>query len=349
MLRAAAKNFARVTVLSSPADYEEFLWELRRHDGDTSLEFRRRMAAAAFARTAAYDADIAAWFAGPSVRRRRDGDPAALRRESAPGGAPERAGRRATWPAPSAPAACACGAARNCRTTTLSTSSPRSSWPPTFRRGPARSSSTPTRAASPWATRRRRRSSGRWRAIRTRRSAASTPSRLPRRRGGRRGCWRRGSCEIVAAPAFAADALETLRRRTNLRSADLGTGAVPRRHARCLAHLRPSAPRRRTRTKAFPNSRRPHPLPAAPRGRRQRRRPVARLARRQARQEQRDRAGRRDRAARRRRGPDEPRRRGAARPAQGAGARLRTTRRGGCAPTASSRSPTASTCWPTPG
>jgi len=65
MLRAAAKNFARVTVLSSPADYEEFLWELRRHDGDTSLEFRRRLAAAAFARTAAYDADIAAWFAGP--------------------------------------------------------------------------------------------------------------------------------------------------------------------------------------------------------------------------------------------------------------------------------------------
>ncbi|MHB8080104.1 MAG: bifunctional phosphoribosylaminoimidazolecarboxamide formyltransferase/IMP cyclohydrolase [Candidatus Krumholzibacteriia bacterium] len=64
LLRAAAKNFARVTVLSSPADYEEFLWELRRHDGDTSHEFRRRMAAAAFARTAAYDADIAGWFAG---------------------------------------------------------------------------------------------------------------------------------------------------------------------------------------------------------------------------------------------------------------------------------------------
>ncbi len=67
MLRAAAKNFARVTVLSAPADYEEFLWELRRHDGDTSLEFRRRMAAAAFARTAAYDADIAAWFVGPAA------------------------------------------------------------------------------------------------------------------------------------------------------------------------------------------------------------------------------------------------------------------------------------------
>lgn len=66
MLRAAAKNFARVTVLSAPADYEEFLWELRRHDGDTSLEFRHRMAVAAFTRTAAYDADIAAWFAGPS-------------------------------------------------------------------------------------------------------------------------------------------------------------------------------------------------------------------------------------------------------------------------------------------
>ncbi len=64
LLRAAAKNFGRVTVLSSPADYEEFLWELRRHDGDASESFRRRMAAAAFARTAGYDQAIAQWFAG---------------------------------------------------------------------------------------------------------------------------------------------------------------------------------------------------------------------------------------------------------------------------------------------
>lgn len=64
LLRAAAKNFGRVTALSSPDDYEEFLWELRRHDGWPSLEFRRRMAAATFARVEAYDRAIAAWFAG---------------------------------------------------------------------------------------------------------------------------------------------------------------------------------------------------------------------------------------------------------------------------------------------
>lgn len=64
LLRAAAKNFGRVTALSSPDDYEEFLWELRRHDGWPSRDFRRRMAAATFARVEAYDRAIAAWFAG---------------------------------------------------------------------------------------------------------------------------------------------------------------------------------------------------------------------------------------------------------------------------------------------
>lgn len=63
LLRAAAKNFGRVTALSSPDDYEEFLWELRRHDGWPSRDFRRRMAAATFARVEAYDRAIAAWFA----------------------------------------------------------------------------------------------------------------------------------------------------------------------------------------------------------------------------------------------------------------------------------------------
>lgn len=67
LLRAAAKNFARVTVLSSPEDYEEFMFELRKHDGAPSLEFRRRMAAAAFARVADYDQAIAAWFGGDAA------------------------------------------------------------------------------------------------------------------------------------------------------------------------------------------------------------------------------------------------------------------------------------------
>ena len=63
MLRAAAKNFAHVTPVSSPAQYEEVLAELR-DAGEVSATTRRRLAAEAFATTAAYEAAIANWFAG---------------------------------------------------------------------------------------------------------------------------------------------------------------------------------------------------------------------------------------------------------------------------------------------
>ncbi len=63
MIRAAAKNHAFVTVLTDPADYPIVAQELVRLDGHTSAGLRRRLAAAAFARTAAYDAAIAGWFA----------------------------------------------------------------------------------------------------------------------------------------------------------------------------------------------------------------------------------------------------------------------------------------------
>ncbi len=62
MVRAAAKNHRRVAVLTDPAQYEEFLYDLRAHGGETSEEFRRRLAAAAFRLTAAYDAAIAGWI-----------------------------------------------------------------------------------------------------------------------------------------------------------------------------------------------------------------------------------------------------------------------------------------------
>src|SRR5918999_5656249 len=61
MLRAAAKNFAHVTAVSSPSQYAAVLAELLT-DGDLSLETRRRLAAEAFAATAAYEAAIAEWF-----------------------------------------------------------------------------------------------------------------------------------------------------------------------------------------------------------------------------------------------------------------------------------------------
>ncbi|MGH8903442.1 MAG: bifunctional phosphoribosylaminoimidazolecarboxamide formyltransferase/IMP cyclohydrolase [Egibacteraceae bacterium] len=62
MTRAAAKNHAHVTVLVDPADYGFLLEEVHAHGGVTSAT-RARLAAKAFARTAAYDADIAAWMA----------------------------------------------------------------------------------------------------------------------------------------------------------------------------------------------------------------------------------------------------------------------------------------------
>ena len=63
LLRAAAKNFAHVAAVSRPDQFETVLHELREH-GETTPETRRELAAAAFAATAAYDAEIAAWFAG---------------------------------------------------------------------------------------------------------------------------------------------------------------------------------------------------------------------------------------------------------------------------------------------
>ena len=61
MVRAAAKNFAHVAVVTSPADYDEVLAELR-GTGSLSDATRRRLARAAFAHTAAYDAAIVAWL-----------------------------------------------------------------------------------------------------------------------------------------------------------------------------------------------------------------------------------------------------------------------------------------------
>lgn len=61
MVRAAAKNFAHVGVVTSPADYDDVLGELR-SSGSLSEVTRRRLARAAFAHTAAYDAAIVGWL-----------------------------------------------------------------------------------------------------------------------------------------------------------------------------------------------------------------------------------------------------------------------------------------------
>ena len=63
MIRASAKNHAYVTVLTDPADYAELIEQLSADAGKTVYTFRQRMAAKAYARTAAYDAAISNWFA----------------------------------------------------------------------------------------------------------------------------------------------------------------------------------------------------------------------------------------------------------------------------------------------
>lgn len=62
MVRAAAKNWAHVGSVVDPGDYPDVVGELRAN-GALSDRLRRRLAAKAFAHTAAYDAAIANWFA----------------------------------------------------------------------------------------------------------------------------------------------------------------------------------------------------------------------------------------------------------------------------------------------
>jgi len=63
MVRSAAKNHAYVTIVTDPADYAGLLAELEETGGATRYEFRKLMAARAFAATAAYDSMISQWFA----------------------------------------------------------------------------------------------------------------------------------------------------------------------------------------------------------------------------------------------------------------------------------------------
>jgi phosphoribosylaminoimidazolecarboxamide formyltransferase/IMP cyclohydrolase len=85
MVRAAAKNYHDVAIVTDPSQYGTILEELSTNKCCLSLETRERLAAAALARTAAYDAAIAAYF-----QWRQDSDPAGARQDRSPA---------ATWPA----------------------------------------------------------------------------------------------------------------------------------------------------------------------------------------------------------------------------------------------------------
>ncbi len=72
LIRAAAKNFKYVSVLTSPEQYEQFIEELNR--GEVSIETRRKLSVAAFAHTAEYDTYISNYF-----EKRFELKPSALR------------------------------------------------------------------------------------------------------------------------------------------------------------------------------------------------------------------------------------------------------------------------------
>src|SRR5207302_1500267 len=59
MIRSAAKNYESVTVVVDPADYGAVLESMRKHEGETTLKLRERLAVKAFNRTAEYDRIIA--------------------------------------------------------------------------------------------------------------------------------------------------------------------------------------------------------------------------------------------------------------------------------------------------
>ena len=89
LIRAAAKNFARVCVICDPQDYDRIALEAE--SGRIGAETRRGLAAKAFARTAAYDRAIAEWFtqkAGGAAER--EDATGAARHEDTSGAAKDR-------------------------------------------------------------------------------------------------------------------------------------------------------------------------------------------------------------------------------------------------------------------
>ena len=62
MVRAAAKNYNDVTVITSPDQYNKLIDEIEKNKGCTSIEFREQMSLEAFSETAYYDAVISNYF-----------------------------------------------------------------------------------------------------------------------------------------------------------------------------------------------------------------------------------------------------------------------------------------------
>ncbi|MFN3952746.1 MAG: bifunctional phosphoribosylaminoimidazolecarboxamide formyltransferase/IMP cyclohydrolase [Thermaurantimonas sp.] len=79
LVRAAAKNFTDVAIVSSRHQYQDFITHYTMHEGSTDIEYRKNLAAEAFKVTSHYDTAIMNWFNGlplPSsaVRQLRYGE-----------------------------------------------------------------------------------------------------------------------------------------------------------------------------------------------------------------------------------------------------------------------------------
>ena len=64
MIRSASKNHRFVAVVTDPSQYDMVCQDIDANEGATSLELRKKLAVAAFTRTAAYDSAIATWMRG---------------------------------------------------------------------------------------------------------------------------------------------------------------------------------------------------------------------------------------------------------------------------------------------
>ena len=62
MVRAAAKNYQDVTVITSIEQYNDLITELKKNKGSTTLKFREKLSRNAFTETAYYDSVISNYF-----------------------------------------------------------------------------------------------------------------------------------------------------------------------------------------------------------------------------------------------------------------------------------------------
>lgn len=108
LLRAAAKNFERVAVISSPKQYDPVIEQMDASQGRIELDVRKRLAYEAFERTARYDATISSYLASQLEPVRQDAAPESMTmaltrfRDLRYGENPHQS---ATWYAPALPVA----------------------------------------------------------------------------------------------------------------------------------------------------------------------------------------------------------------------------------------------------